>query len=66
MSKIKTSSTIKVFEENNTEIKVGQSKELQVKSHRHYSTLVILEYEDEAITVSADALRKAITNATNT
>ena len=62
---MKVINTIRVYEEDDEEIKIGTEKELQIVSHWNYKDFVVLEFEGKSITVNAEDLKKAIENATN-
>jgi hypothetical protein len=63
---IKVSQQIRVYEENDKEIPLGQQRHISVESHWNWNERVILEIGKERITVIGRDLKVAIDNAMNT
>jgi len=62
---IKVSQQVEIYEENDKEVPIGTNKYMGVESHWNHNERVILVIEGKRITVIADDLEAAITNATN-
>lgn len=56
---------VKIYEIDDKEIPIGNSKKLHVESHWNSEKMVILMFVDFRITVTASDLQQAISNATN-
>jgi hypothetical protein len=63
--KIKTRCEVEVYEENDEEINVGESKQFQVFSHWNVGGYVILKIGETRYTISASELKKAIDKCRN-
>jgi hypothetical protein len=64
---MKVQNEIHIYEIDGTELKVGESQELKINSHRTFAYFVnlVIPKTGQTITVSAADLEKAIRNATN-
>jgi len=65
MSKLKSTNEIDVYERDNKECLPSKEYKLIIQSHWNRSSMVVLKFEDTILTVSADELLMAITNAKN-
>ena len=63
--KMKVINEIRVYEINGNDENVEAGTTIKIESHWNNSGLVVLDVFGAEVTVSADALEKAIRNATN-
>jgi len=62
---MEVSNKINIYEKNGAELKISESQKLEVLSHWNRKEFVVIKFEDKSITILANELSKAISNATN-
>lgn len=62
---MKVENEINIYEVDGTEIAIGKSQQMKVKSHWVRNNFVILEIDGKSYTVTAADLERAIRNAGN-